>query len=76
MELIKGHDGPKVEEGEVEVVLEQLYDTIVSIFPFTVFQSEAHTSHYGEATTSIEENVAQLKVTIYKPSLFDAARKK
>lgn len=36
MKLIKGHDGPEIEEGEVEVVLEQLQDVVVSIFLLTV----------------------------------------
>ena len=69
MKFIKGHDGPEIEEGEVEVVLEQVQEVVVSIFPFTVLQSKAHTAHDGEPTTSIEENVAQLKVAVHKLSL-------
>lgn len=69
IKLIKGHDGPEIEEGEVEVVLQQLQDVVVSIFPVAVLQSEAHTAHYSEATASIEEDVTQLEVPLHKTSL-------
>lgn len=69
IKLIEGHDGPEVEEGEVEVVLEQLQDVVVSIFPFTVLESKAHTAHDCKPTTSIEENMTQLKVSLHKSSL-------
>lgn len=69
VELIKGHDGPEVEEGEVEVVLEQFQDVVVSIFPLAVLQGEAHAAHYSEATTSVEENVTQLEVALHETCL-------
>lgn len=69
IKFIKGHDGPEIEEGEVEVVLEQLQDVVVSIFPLTVLQGEAHTAHDREPTAPIEENVTQLKVPLHKSSL-------
>lgn len=69
IKLIKGHDGPEKEEGEVEVVLEQLQDVVVSIFPLAVLQSKAHAAHYSKPTTSIEENMTQVKVPLHKTCL-------
>lgn len=69
IKLIKGHDGPKIEEGEVEVVLEQFQDVVVSIFPLAVLQSKAHTAHYSKPTASIEENMTQIKVSLHKTCL-------
>ena len=73
IKLIKSHDGPEIEEGEVEVVLEQLQDVVVSIFPVAVLQSKAHTAHDGEPTTSVEENVTHLKVSLHKTRLENKA---
>lgn len=69
IEFIKGHDGSEVEEGEVEVVLEQLQDAVVTSFPLAVLQSKAHAAHYGEAATTIKEHWAQSKVSTHEPSL-------
>lgn len=69
IKLIKGHDRPKVEEGEVEVVLEQFQDVVVSIFPLAVFQSKAHTADYCKPAASIEKNTPQLKVSLHKTCL-------
>lgn len=66
IELIKGHDGPKVEEGKVEVVLEQFQDVVVPILPLTVLQSKAHTTHYRKPATSVEKNMTKLKVSLHK----------
>lgn len=67
--MIKGHNGSKIEEGEVEIVLEQLQDVVVSIFSFTILQSKAHTAHDRKPTASIEENMTQLKVALHKTRL-------
>lgn len=36
MESIEGHDRSEEEEGEVEVVLDQIHETVVTIFLLTV----------------------------------------
>lgn len=69
IKFIKCHDGSKVEEREVKVVLEQLQDAVVPIFPFTVFQSKTQAAHDGEPTASIEEDMPQLKVSFHKTCL-------
>lgn len=68
-ELIESHDGSEVEEGEVEVVLEQLQEAEVALPPLAVLQGETHAPHDGEATTTIEKDVAKLKVPRHKASL-------
>lgn len=70
IKFVKGHDGTEIEEREVEVVLEQLQDVVVPIFPLTVLQSKAHTAHDCKPTTSIEEDVTQLKVALHKTCLY------
>lgn len=69
VKLIKGHDGPEIEEREVEVVLEQFQDVVIPIFALAVLQSEAHAPHYSEPATSVEENVTQLKVPLHEINL-------
>lgn len=69
VELIKRHDGTEVEEREIEVVLEQLQDAVVSIFPLAVLQSKAHATHDSKPTASVEENGAQLEVPLHKTCL-------
>lgn len=61
METIKGHDRSKEEEGEVEVVLDQIHETVVTIFLLTVLKSKAHTAHNGEAAAPVEQDVLQIK---------------
>lgn len=69
VKLIKGHDGPEIKEGEVEVVLEQFQDAVIPLFPPAVFQSKAHAPHDSEPATSVEENVPQLKVPLHEINL-------
>lgn len=58
---VKSHDRSKEEEGEVEVVFQQVRERVAAVFLFTVLQSKAHTAHDAEATASIEEDVLQVK---------------
>ena len=58
---IKGHDGSKEKEGEVEVVLEQVRQRVVPILLLTVLKGKAHTAHDAEATPSIEQDVLEVK---------------
>lgn len=71
VELVEGHDGSKVKEGKVEVILEKLQDAVVSIFLLTVLQSETHTAHDGESTAAVEQKRTQLKTASHKPCLKD-----
>lgn len=69
VKLVKSHDGPKIEERQVEVVLEKLQDVVVSIFSAAVLQGEAGAAHDGEAAASVEKNVTQLEVSLHEPRL-------
>lgn len=72
VELVKGHDGPKVEEGEIEVVLEQFQDAVVAVFPLAVLQGKAHAAHDGEPAAAVEQDPAQLKVPLHETCLHQA----
>lgn len=61
MILVKGHDRPKEEEGEVEVVFQQVVERVVALFLLTVLQSKAHTTHDGEAAAAVKEDVLQVE---------------
>lgn len=61
MEPVESHDRSKEEEGEVEVVSQQVRECVVSVFFLTVLQSKAHTAHDAEAAASIEQDVLQVK---------------
>ena len=63
MELVKSHDGPKEEKGEVEVVLEQVTQCVVAILLLAVLQRKAHTAKDGETKTSVEQDILQVKRT-------------
>lgn len=60
---VKSHDGSKEEEGEVEVVFQQVRERVVAVLLFTVLQSEAHTAHDAEAAASVEKDVLQVERT-------------
>lgn len=76
IKLIKGHDGPEIKEREVEVVLQQFQDAVIPSFPLTVLQSKAHAAHDSEPTTSVEENVPQLKVPLHEINLLREERER
>lgn len=76
VKLIKGHDGPEIKEREVEVVLEQFQNVVIPIFPLAVFKSKAHAPHYSKPTTSVEENVPQLKVPLHEINLCQQKQKR
>lgn len=67
--LVKGYDGSKVEERQIEVKLEQLQDAIVPFSPLTVLQGKAHTAQYSKSTATIEQYRPQLKRASHKASL-------
>ena len=69
MKLVESEDGAKEEVRQVEVVLEQLQEAIAALPPHTVFQGEAHTAHDGEATATVEQDVAQVKVPLHQARL-------
>lgn len=74
MELVKCHDRPKEEEGEVEVVLEEVEDGVDALFPLRALKCKAHAAHDGEAASSIEEDVLKIKSSCYKPALDEKQR--
>lgn len=61
MKPVESHDRSKEEEGEVEVVFQQVGECEVAVFLFTVLQPKAHTAHDAKAAASIEQNVLQVK---------------
>lgn len=58
---VEGHDRSKEEEGEVEVVSQQVRECVVAVLLLAVLQSKAHAAHYAEAAASIEQDVLQVK---------------
>lgn len=69
MELIESLDRSKVEEWKVEVVFEQVNEGVVAVLLLTVLQSKAHTAHYGETGSSIEQDVLQVEVARHETFL-------
>ena len=67
MKLVEGEGGAEVEVRQVEVVLEQLQEAVAALAPPTVFQGEAHTAHYGEPTSAVEQ--ALVKVPLHQARL-------
>lgn len=61
MKTVESHNRSKKEEREVEVVFQEVREGIVSLFPVTVLQSEAHAAHDAEATASVEQDILQVK---------------
>lgn len=61
MKPVESHDRSKEEEGEVEVVFQQVGECEVAVFLFTVLQSKAHTAHDAKTAASIEQDVLQVK---------------
>lgn len=41
MEVVKGHDGPEEEEGQIEIVLEQVSKGVAAVGVSTALQGEA-----------------------------------
>lgn len=74
MELVKRHDGPEEEEGEVEVVLEEVEDGVDALLPLAALEREAHAAHDGEAAASVEEDILKIKSSRYKPALDEKRR--
>lgn len=63
---VESHDGSKEEEGEVEVVFEQVRECVVAVLLLAVLQDEAHTAHDAEAAASVEQDVLQVKGTSHQ----------
>lgn len=58
---VESHDGSKEEEGEVEVVFQQVRECVAAVLLLAVLQCKAHTAHDAEAAASIEQDVLQVK---------------
>lgn len=63
MKPVESHNGSEEEEGEVEVVFQQVSEGVAAVLLVTVLQREAHTAHDAEATASVEEDVLQVERT-------------
>ena len=61
VELVKGHDGAEEEEGQVEVVLEQVQEGVAAFLAVAVLQGEAHAAHDGEAAAAVKQDVLQVE---------------
>ena len=71
MELVEGHDGAEEEEGEVEVVLEQVQEGVAALLAVAVLQCEAHAAHDGEAAAAVEQHVLQVEGACHQRFLRD-----
>lgn len=69
MELVKGHDRPEEEEGEVEVVLEEVEDGVDALLLLGALEGEAHAAHDGEGAASVEKDILEIKSSRHKPTL-------
>lgn len=61
MESIERHDGPKEEEREVEVVLDQIHEAVMAILLLAVLQCETHAAHDGEPTASVQQDILKVE---------------
>lgn len=58
---VESHDRSEEEEGEVEVVFEQVSERVAAVLLLAVLQCEAHTAHDAEAAASVEQDVLQVE---------------
>lgn len=69
VEAVEGHDGPEEEEGQVEIVLEQVSKGVAAVGVGTALQREAGAAKHREAAASVEQDVLKIKGACYKPTL-------
>lgn len=69
MEAVKGHDGPEEEEGQVEVVLEEVSKGVMAVGVGAALQCEADAPENSEAAAPVEQYVLKIKGACYKPTL-------
>lgn len=72
---VERHDGPEEEEGEVEVVLEQVGEFVVAVLLLAVLQAEAHAAHDAEAAAAVEQDVLEVEGTGHQGLLEEQAGK-
>lgn len=58
---VESHDGTEEEEGEVEVVFQQVGELVVAVLLLAVLQAEAHAAHDAEAAAAVEQDVLEVK---------------
>lgn len=63
VKLVKSHDRPKEEVGEVEVVFQQVSEGVAAFLAVAVLQREAHAAHEAEATPAVEQDILQVERT-------------
>lgn len=69
MEAVKGHDGPEEEEGQVEVVLEQVDEGVAAVGVGALLQGKAGAAQHCEAAAPLEQHLLKIKSACYKPVL-------
>lgn len=69
METVEGHDGPEEEEGQVEIVLQQVSKGVAAVRVGAALQREAGAPKHRETTAPVEEHVLKIKGACYKPTL-------
>lgn len=69
MEAVKGHYGSEEEEGQVEVVLEQVRKRVAAVGVGAALQREADAAENSEAAAPVEQYVLKIKGACYKPTL-------
>lgn len=58
---VESHDGAEEEEGEVEVVFQQVGELVVAVLLLAVLQAEAHAAHDAKAAAAVEQDVLEIK---------------
>lgn len=58
---VESHDGTEEEEGEVEVVFQQVGELVVAVPLLAVLQAEAHAAHDAKAAAAVEQDVLEVK---------------
>lgn len=69
VEAVKGHDGPKEEEGQVEVVLEQVSKGVAAVRVGTALQRKAGATQHRETAAPVKQHLLKIKSARYKPVL-------
>lgn len=69
MEAVEGHDGSEEEEGQVEIVLEQVSKGVAAVGVGAALQGEAGAPQNCEAAATVEQYVLKIKGACYKPTL-------
>lgn len=71
---VERHDGTEEEEGEVEVVFQQVGEFVVAVLLLAVLQAKAHAAHDAKAAAAVEQDVLKVKGTSHQGFLEERSR--